>query len=218
MITSPPVRVRVTRKPADPLAEVAVGRTYLVLVDEDGRAVVAGAAVASRLEPDEYEFTRWRVRHSDDPGYQGDGWRWSLSLRLPGIRLPHRNRLRPSSAAETLVVMQIQRELGVDAPFTLDMVPLTSDQRAAVLTEWLATQRFYANARGQEGEILGAELRPGDVLFIDNAWLVLGREMPHELTGYDSTRRRRFQSPQWDPGRLEVVRDQVYSYRRTGTG
>jgi hypothetical protein len=146
MTAIPPVRVRVTRHPADPLAEVTVGRTYQATIDEDGRAVVVpgGAGAGAWLEPGEYKLTRWWFRNSHDPGYQGDGWRWSLSLWLPGVSLPRWARRHRPTTGEDQVAMQARQEFGSGPPWTLKLLPLTGEQRAAVWAEWLAVQREQA--------------------------------------------------------------------------
>jgi hypothetical protein len=144
--TTPPVRVRITRHPADAPADVTVGRTYQADVDPGGVAVVTagGAGAGARLQPGEYEFARWWLRNSRDPGFQGDGWRWSLSLWLPGIRLPRWWRLRRPTIVEEHAASQAHRELGHWPPWTLDLLPLTGEQVAAVWAEWLAVQREQA--------------------------------------------------------------------------
>jgi hypothetical protein len=140
MTATPPVRIRVTRHPGDPAAEVTVGRSYQATIDQDGRAVViAGdAAAGARFEPDEYEFTRWWFRNSRDPGYQGDGWRWTLSLWLPGVPLPRWVRLRRPTIAEAHEALQARRDTGHWPPWMLDLLPLTGEQRAAVWREQAA--------------------------------------------------------------------------------
>lgn len=80
---------------------------------------------------------RQRWCNAQDPEFQGDGWRWTLSLWLPGVPLPwwglsfdgHRVRRTPESR---------------NPLFHLDLLPLTRAQRQAVYQEWRATQQWYA--------------------------------------------------------------------------
>ena len=65
-----------------------------------------------------------------DPEFQGDGWRWTLSLLLPGILVGRVRQGRP--------------HVPVGAPVTLDMAVLTVEQRQSCYAEWLETQRLYA--------------------------------------------------------------------------
>jgi hypothetical protein len=87
---------------------------------------------------------RRRFRNARDPEYQGDGWRWSLSLWLPGIPLSWwrlnfegmRIRNRPRTG-----------RFVVPSPlFHLDLVPLTEAQRKAVYREWYAVQQELGRA------------------------------------------------------------------------
>jgi hypothetical protein len=70
------------------------------------------------------------LRNSHDPEFQGDGWRWSLSLLLPNVllwRSPRRN--------------DQWADCPVPGPFTLDMLPLTRQQRRTCFMEWWLTQQ-----------------------------------------------------------------------------
>jgi hypothetical protein len=88
------------------------------------------------------------LRNARDPLFQGDGWRWSLSLWLPGIPLP-----RWKLNFEGLRVPRVPRRDGQFLPgslvvpgpmWHLDLLPLTTDQRRAVYWEWYATQQELA--------------------------------------------------------------------------
>jgi hypothetical protein len=81
---------------------------------------------------DAIEGRRW-VRNSSDPLFQGDGWRWTLSLLLPNVLLwsdPMRN--------------DRWGHTPVRAPFTLDMVVLTTEQKRACFAEFYETRRLEA--------------------------------------------------------------------------
>jgi hypothetical protein len=71
-------------------------------------------------------------RGPDTDQFQGDGWRWTLSLLAPNVLLWRRRD---------------------GAPFTLHMLVLNRAQRAPCYAEWEATQREYA-ARAASAEDL----------------------------------------------------------------
>ena len=94
-------------------------------------AVGVVALLAARLRDLSDGRRLWR--NSADPAFQGDGIRWTLCLLLPNLLLwssPKRN----------------DRWAGcpVRAPFTLDMLVLSREQRRACFTEWWETQKWYA--------------------------------------------------------------------------
>ena len=95
--------------------------------------VVAVALLVGRLGALAEDRLLWR--NSQDPDFQGDGWRWTLCLLLPNILLWTRPAWNERWAATP-----------VRGPFTLDMLPLTVTQRRACLIEWWTTQQRYAAA------------------------------------------------------------------------
>jgi hypothetical protein len=103
--------------------------TLLQLVGLLGLVVLA--ALARRLRDLADGRRLWA--NSDDPDFQGDGWRWTLCLLLPNILIwtsPKRNDRWANTP--------------VRGPFTLDMLVLTVTQRRACLIEWWTTQQWYA--------------------------------------------------------------------------
>jgi hypothetical protein len=83
------------------------------------------------------------LRHADDPSFQGDGWRWTLSLLLPNVLLPLRLVGRDGQTPMGTIARIMREEHGAPPPFTFDMLPLTSAQRIVCWAEWDATQRQY---------------------------------------------------------------------------
>lgn len=80
-------------------------------------------------------------RNADDPTFQGDGWRWTLSLLLPHLPLPIRLVGRDGRTPMGTVARIMQADHGIAPPFGLDMLPLTTDQRLACWAEWDSAMR-----------------------------------------------------------------------------
>ena len=107
--------------------KVAALFTAALSFGTDSRPVVIGLLVAAVLvwqlaRLSELAEGRRLWRFGDDPVFQGDGWRWTLSLLLPNLLLWR----APDGC-----------------PFTLDMLVLTDAQTIACRKEWQATQAQY---------------------------------------------------------------------------
>ena len=74
------------------------------------------------------------VRNSRDPQFQGDGWRWTLSLAIPQVRIPGLwlNNFgfgyRPGPRSRRT------------CPYTIDLLVLTEEQRRWVYAETLLSK------------------------------------------------------------------------------
>lgn len=111
-------------------------------------ALGAVALLAGRLRDLSDGRRLWRG--GDDPTFQGDGWRWTLSLLLPNLLL-WSSPLRNDRWAGT----------PVRAPFTLDMLVLTKLQKRACFAEFWQAQLDQQDRPLERWETIEREERDG---------------------------------------------------------